>query len=281
MVDGRPTGSVRVSFGYMSTFEDCQKFLGFVVECFVEKPVTLDQVRLEKLRTATATRHHTVKAPPIQITDRTEEKGDEKQKPSDTSLSGCGHGSAYTLTNIYIYPIKSCAAFEVWWSPHCFSVSVCLVCIKQSNLRLCFPLFLDLCAPLLVCKMWRARIVIGPRNKWVFFDTVLLFVQVNDWPMGPKGLLYDRCWMVVNRNGVCLSQKREPRLCLIQPQVHLSSNKLLLQASGQIMFQQLIEKHTVLALFKNVYFLFSSFSPRRDGYHFGSPWKHQWHALKL
>lgn len=113
MVDGQPTGSVRVSFGYMSTFEDCQKFLNFVVECFVEKPVTLNQVKLEKLRTATATCHHIVKAPPIKVTDREEDKGDEKQKPSNTSLSGWGHGSAYTLTNIYIYPIKSCAAFEV------------------------------------------------------------------------------------------------------------------------------------------------------------------------
>lgn len=38
--------------------------------------------------------------------------------------------------------------------------------------------------------------------------------------------------MVVNGNGVCLSQKRERRLCLIRPEVHLPSNKLLLQASG-------------------------------------------------
>lgn len=74
-------------------------------------------------------------------------------------------------------------------------------------------------------------------------DAVLL-TQVCNWPVGPKGLLHDRSWMVVNRNGVGLSQKRESRLCLIQPQVHLSSNRLLLQASGQIMFQQLIEKHT-------------------------------------
>uniref|UniRef100_A0A674MDZ3 Molybdenum cofactor sulfurase n=1 Tax=Takifugu rubripes TaxID=31033 RepID=A0A674MDZ3_TAKRU len=141
LVNGQPTGSVRVSFGYMSTFEDCQKFLNFVLECFVEKPVTLNHVKLEKLRTATAACY--------------------------TSLKGHAQGSAYTLTNIYIYPIKSCAAFEVY-----------------------------------------------------------------NWPVGPHGLLYDRCWMVVNRNGVCLSQKREPSLCLVQPQVHLSSNKLLLQAPG-------------------------------------------------
>uniref|UniRef100_A0A8C2X997 Molybdenum cofactor sulfurase n=1 Tax=Cyclopterus lumpus TaxID=8103 RepID=A0A8C2X997_CYCLU len=146
LVDGQPTGSVRVSFGYMSTFEDCQKFLNFVAECFVEKPVTVDRVRLEKLAGATAACEGSSEEPPIDITPG---------------------GTAYTLTNIYIYPIKSCGAYEV-----------------------------------------------------------------HDWPVGPLGLLYDRGWMVVNGNGVCLSQKREPRLCLVRPQVHLPSNKLLLRASG-------------------------------------------------
>ncbi|XP_042357648.1 molybdenum cofactor sulfurase isoform X2 [Plectropomus leopardus] len=171
LVDGQPTGSVRISFGYMSTFEDCQKFLNFVAECFVEKPVTVDQVRLEKLKTATATSQRLNEE--IKITNGGICKVDEKEKPAEASLRGFGHRDshshreAYTLTNIYIYPIKSCGAYEV-----------------------------------------------------------------HDWPVGPLGLLYDRSWMVVNGNGVCLSQKREPRLCLIRPQVRLPSNKLLLQASG-------------------------------------------------
>lgn len=79
----------------------------------MEKPVTLNQVKLEKLSTATAACCHISEAPLIQITAREEEKVDEKEKPSDASPRGRAHGSAYTLTNIYIYPIKSCAAFEV------------------------------------------------------------------------------------------------------------------------------------------------------------------------
>uniref|UniRef100_A0A671XLC5 Molybdenum cofactor sulfurase n=1 Tax=Sparus aurata TaxID=8175 RepID=A0A671XLC5_SPAAU len=173
VVDGQPTGSVRVSFGYMSTFEDCQKFLSFVAECFVEKPVTVDHVRLEKLKTATAASRGINEDPPIKITNGEICKVGEKEKPSEASLTGFGlresnsHGGACTLTNIYIYPIKSCGAHEV-----------------------------------------------------------------HNWPMGPLGLLYDRSWMVVNGNGVCLSQKRVQRLCLIRPQVHLPSDKLLLQAPG-------------------------------------------------
>nr|XP_061817723.1 molybdenum cofactor sulfurase-like isoform X1 [Nerophis lumbriciformis] len=168
LVDGQPTGSVRVSFGYMSTFDDCQKFLSFVAECFVEKPVTVDQARLESLKAAKAPKEETT----VNITEVTR-KDQEKEQITESSRRGfklvCpgSHHGAYTLTNIYVYPIKSCGAFEV-----------------------------------------------------------------HNWPVGPQGLLYDRGWMVVNGNGVCLSQKREPRLCLIRPQVSLSSNELLLQATG-------------------------------------------------
>ncbi|XP_051815684.1 molybdenum cofactor sulfurase [Acanthochromis polyacanthus] len=186
LVDGQPTGSVRVSFGYMSTFEDCQKFLNFVAECFVEKPVTVDQERMQKLKTATTASEASKEYPLIKVTNGEIYKVEEK-KPTEASLKGFGrrdsnsHGEAYTLTNIYIYPIKSCGAYEV-----------------------------------------------------------------HDWPVGQLGLLYDRGWMVVNGNGVCLSQKRETRLCLIRPQVHLPSNKLLLQASGMDTISVPLENNTQL-----------------------------------
>lgn len=118
LVDGQPTGSVRVSFGYMSTFEDCQKFLNFVAECFVEKPVTVDQVRLEKLKTTTAASQSSNGDPPIKITNREIYNVDEK-KLREASIKGFRHRDsngleeAYTLTSIYIYPIKSCGAYEV------------------------------------------------------------------------------------------------------------------------------------------------------------------------
>ena len=193
----------------MSTFEDCQKFLSFVAECFVEKPVTVDHKKLEKLKTTTATSPGSNEDPPTKISNGEIYKGDEKE-PTEPSLKGFGHrdseshGEAYTLTGIYIYPIKSCGAHEVWAKHHpvCFSFLLFL----SLSLLISFPLSVL---------------------------TVLFFMQVHDWPLGPQGLLYDRGWMVVNANGVCLSQKRETRLCLIHPQVHMPSNKLLLQASGQ------------------------------------------------
>ena len=118
LVDGQPTGSVRVSFGYMSTFEDCQKFLNFVVECFVEKPVTVDHVKLQKLQAAQAAPEGSNENTSTQVLNG-ETRITVERKVTEESLKGFGrrdsnsNGEAYTLTNIYIYPIKSCAAFEV------------------------------------------------------------------------------------------------------------------------------------------------------------------------
>lgn len=114
----------------MSTFEDCQKFLNFVAECFVEKPVTVDQVRLQKLRTATAACGNLNEDPPIKVPNAEIDKVDEKEKPKDASRRGFvhresnSHRGAYTLTNIYIYPIKSCGAHEVWSFPKPFFLSL-------------------------------------------------------------------------------------------------------------------------------------------------------------
>lgn len=55
---------------------------------------------------------------------------------------------------------------------------------------------------------------------------------MREWSVGPLGLLHDRTWMVVNENGVCLSQKREPTLGQVQPRISLASNALHITAPG-------------------------------------------------
>lgn len=112
MVDGRPTGSVRVSFGYMSTFEDCQNFLNFVVECFVEKPVRLDRARLQELQEL---RHRgaveeTLSGENLR-TPETNSSSEQRETPDQEEPKVLG--AVHTLTNIFIYPVKSCAALEV------------------------------------------------------------------------------------------------------------------------------------------------------------------------
>ena len=52
------------------------------------------------------------------------------------------------------------------------------------------------------------------------------------WPVTPAGLLYDRQWVVANSGGVVLTQKRQPRLCLIRPEIDLDNGLLVLHAHG-------------------------------------------------
>lgn len=44
--------------------------------------------------------------------------------------------------------------------------------------------------------------------------------------------MYDRHWMIVTDSGVCLTQKREPRLCHIKPSLDLNKGVLSLTAPG-------------------------------------------------
>lgn len=108
----------------MSTFEDCQKFLNFVADCFVEKPVKMDQVKLEKLKAATTSQGSNEDSTLRKSKIHQEDENDDNNKPSeiserqfgyrDVNRDASSHEKAYTLTNIYIYPIKSCGAYEVW-----------------------------------------------------------------------------------------------------------------------------------------------------------------------
>lgn len=39
----------------------------------------------------------------------------------------------------------------------------------------------------------------------------------TNWPLNGRGFVYDREWMIVKASGIALTQKSEPKLCLIQP----------------------------------------------------------------
>ncbi|XP_069767934.1 molybdenum cofactor sulfurase isoform X2 [Narcine bancroftii] len=192
MIDGRPTGSVRISFGYMSTFDDAQTFLKFIIDCFVKQPLCFDKDILSKLNLCgtieekgeswsenftnenvpvneisseiAVTRSLEVEVPFYQhFSDNPSERN---ENPGTSTIISSGN-EFVTLTNIYLYPIKSCAPIEV-----------------------------------------------------------------KKWPIGKHGLLYDRAWMIANHNGICLSQKQEPRLCLIHPHIDLEQGIMTINAEG-------------------------------------------------
>ncbi|KAF5477378.1 hypothetical protein F2P56_004025 [Juglans regia] len=83
VVNGKPAGAVRVSFGYMSTYEDAKKFIDFVRTSFVSLPNQIGRYHL-------------------------------RERPSSFPDEGPGKllAGGVCLKSITIYPIKSCAGFS-------------------------------------------------------------------------------------------------------------------------------------------------------------------------
>ncbi|GCB62050.1 hypothetical protein scyTo_0014432, partial [Scyliorhinus torazame] len=137
LIDGRPTGSVRISFGYMSTFDDAQTFLKFIINCFIKQPVSFDKGTLSKLTqcgtmkesdescaenftdgkakkiaSEIAVAHNSARTE-VPLYQNSSDNQSELNKNSTTSKLIYYDSEPITLANIYLYPIKSCAAFEV------------------------------------------------------------------------------------------------------------------------------------------------------------------------
>ncbi|CAN8293056.1 unnamed protein product [Cochlearia groenlandica] len=92
MINGKPTGAVRVSFGYMSSFEEAKKFIEFIVNSFVSLPKKIGNG--------------------IPVCGKF-------TQPSCEELEGKESNPSYYLKSITIYPIKSCAGFSVTRWPLC------------------------------------------------------------------------------------------------------------------------------------------------------------------
>lgn len=55
------------------------------------------------------------------------------------------------------------------------------------------------------------------------------FKVQSHWPITQRGLKYDREWMIVTSNGVCMTQKTNTRLCLIEPTINETEGELELK----------------------------------------------------
>lgn len=129
LLDGRPTGAVRISLGYMTRREDIDRLLAMLRDSYVNvKP----QQRLMFI----------------------EEQAEQLPKP----LQQRAQRLRLRLLQLAIFPVKSCAAFKITE--------------------------LD-----------------------------------KGWPLTHQGLQYDREWMIVDINGMALTQKRCTDLCLLQPRI--------------------------------------------------------------
>ncbi|XP_068003863.1 molybdenum cofactor sulfurase [Melanerpes formicivorus] len=194
LVDGHPTGSVRISFGYMSSFEDAQTFLNFIIA------TRLPKLDTENLFQPSVTKLTTESVP-----------GDHSSFNNADGLSSIPHISERELRSNFFATKTS-----VNWQPAESEVESIRAAVSETAVPTCRRDG----SPIIVTK-----ICLYPIKSCSAFE-------VTKWPVGNQGLLYDRNWMVVNQNGVCMTQKQDPRLCLIKPSIDLKKNVMVIQAEG-------------------------------------------------
>jgi hypothetical protein len=109
VINGQPTGAVRVSFGYMSTFEDCLAVIRFIRKYFVESGGERTVKRIDKTLNARISKGlsnlETSTASSGLMMDNSINGG---IVDSDTHAT-----TSIQLESIIVYPIKSCAGFSV------------------------------------------------------------------------------------------------------------------------------------------------------------------------
>ncbi|VEN56244.1 unnamed protein product [Callosobruchus maculatus] len=177
LIDGYPTGSARISFGYMSTKEEADKFLKMIETCFVDLPMRQKYPRnwkhmndhYQRLFKISGVQNTTTK--PVRDSSTQSSKDivvNNTVSNSDKSKSNVKENKVGTLQQILLYPIKSCGAFSA----------------------------------------------------------------SESWELTPKGLKFDREWMIVNSSGVCLTQKYCKRMCLLKPEIDCIKKRMKLKFKG-------------------------------------------------
>ena len=137
VVDGKPTGAVRISVGYMTRKTEIDSFISFLNKQFYDFKNKMDPMETSLPRRETDLFYN-----------------------SDDSIS-----EEYVIRNVCIYPIKSCGGQEV-----------------------------------------------------------------DNWPLGPTGLLHDRTWVLVDQQGQVMTQKKYPEMVKISPRIDLSHQQISFRA---------------------------------------------------
>lgn len=142
LINGVPTGSVRISFGYMSTKYDVDAVFDMIEKTYLRN-ASNSKIEVNFKNMA-------INLKPLHITNSSENDLHDFNK--------------IKLKEICVYPIKSCGSFKVQ----------------------------------------------------------------TKWPITSRGLKYDREWMIITSNGVCMTQKSNSKLCLITPIIDVSKGLLIL-----------------------------------------------------
>ncbi|XP_072020767.1 LOW QUALITY PROTEIN: molybdenum cofactor sulfurase-like [Amphiura filiformis] len=222
IINGQPTGSISISFGYMSTKQDADHFLQFIQDCFVKRsslsasPITND-VNVKNKEMENANKDEAIDKGETMVhetaadNDRANILLENSHPPHKTEMQGKDQSEMNVLGKVVSSDLEGSA----------FASKIDVGCHGDRGI---------------------ARGVEAARNagnKMVLTNIYLYPIkslcgamEVCEWELGPRGLLYDRHWMIVNSSGVCLSQKRESKMCLIKPDIDLNTGMMTLTYPG-------------------------------------------------
>ncbi|XP_070174349.1 molybdenum cofactor sulfurase-like [Littorina saxatilis] len=223
LIDGRPTGSVRISFGYMSSLEDAARCLHFITECFLDmntahKPAFAapdwfkPPVESSALQTTDYSLEKRIHGPSQKNKVTGLEKGTESEVAAKQPVQMTKEPETIKRDNEL-----TSGDDEETKGENARTRGDQEETEKSEEEQLRFQ-----------CSEKRRMltdIFLYPVKSCGAF-------RVTEWELGDRGLLYDRLWMVVSESGVALGQKRQPRLCLIKPVIHLASRTLELTFPG-------------------------------------------------
>ncbi|KAL4229526.1 hypothetical protein ACF0H5_012566 [Mactra antiquata] len=239
LVDGKPTGAVRISFGYMSSLDDVRKCLQFIVDCFLvssSKPVfvdkTLDVNQSMSINSTVCNESRTESKKRLDSKERlrSRERLSSKERLFEVEISSQKESSAADNS------VKD--NIEIVHEKHETELTKDDIAIDKASSNDCQPLKPYEVTSSSSNQDTDERLMFSPCEGRYLADIFLYPVKscaafkVKQWPLCDRGLLYDRGWMIISSSGIAMSQKREPRLCLVQPTIDLHKLCLTLNFPG-------------------------------------------------
>ncbi|KAG0729488.1 Molybdenum cofactor sulfurase [Chionoecetes opilio] len=272
LVDGEPTGSVRVSFGYSSTYQDADQLLRMVRECFVEEPLTFDLtwmkeeidlswLRPEGKREIGVTGDEKTERVEMKGVDKIEEEREADVIAERGKKGDINDGKKESSDNNNIYEAQNYKNDEAQDYRNAAVLSVTTPQTYLSNDHLITSdstsnhhLITDRTSndhlitsdspsnqpnQIIASDSTSQSNPSNPLSTHRLTDIVVYpvkscaGVRMGAWRLGGGGLWLDRRWMVVTAAGATITQKRLPRMALITPRIDLELGEMVLSYEGE------------------------------------------------
>lgn len=246
LIEGRPTGSIRISFGYMSTIEDANLFLTFIATSFQENgPPDPALVRIAAGSSTDAVTELQAAAAAATATKALGESTAIVDGTVDSSVA-CDGAAAAAAAEASEAPGAAAGVAELNADSSGSNsisdravVSGTIVGEKvAAETRVTESSTSALGNSITTATTTAATSMTDEGSgSAVRLETIAVFpvksckaFNALSWEIGPTGLAYDRNWLVLDQYGSCITQKQVPKMCLICPTIDLAAGTLELSA---------------------------------------------------